>query len=393
MDTGDFFNQPPSAAERILYNHLQTLVRTQSPTVVLDCYRCLFIDALGYRDGQVWKALENIVSLRSRVDFRHILNRSWYIAINPWLEDRDHRDSIPALIDLLASEACGLPESLTTVKLRRAREYFVEKTQDHGKLKLLAFTINQHPGKVLRTFIHRYPFLYEQALNYEDTIGSDYSEKIARLRRQAEQDYQQKLRSYIADQSDENPTRLLPEQVRQAQQEFTDKVDGKSSYQEQATRLRDRARRAACCREFKETQLYHYLSMPMGLHLKNFNEALKEFLRNLLPQYNSIRPDKVAIAAMCKKLLDWLIADKAEHPNHYTFDNLLANLGVARVVGIVLKIVLFCREVKSYAEECLNRLFRHYGSFPEEQTQWLVEVLEHWNIACATHFSTSESLG
>lgn len=390
MDTGDFFNQPPSIAEKTLYGYLLELVRCQPPETVIDCYRQLFIDGLGYHDDYVWESLTKVVTLRSREDFRHILNRSWYIAINPWLEDRDRREFIPALVKLFSSQPCGVPDSLTAVKLRRACEYFTNETQDYWKLKLLAFTINQNAGNVLRNSIYRYPFLYEQALNYGYT-SAEYSEKISRLRHQAEQAYQQKLRRYLTEGESDNPTQLTPTQIEQAQQEFTCKVDGKWSYQEQAKRLRDRVRRAACCREFKETQLYQYLSVSKGLSLKNFNEALKDFLRNLLPQYNSLRPDKAAIEAMCKKLLDWLIADKSENPNHYTFDNLLANLGASRVVGVILKIVLFCREVKSYVEECFNRLFRHYGSFPESQTQWLVEVFEHWNLATAIHFPVGES--
>lgn len=58
-------------------------------------------------------------------------------------------------------------------------------------------------------------------------------------------------------------------------------------------------------------------------------------------------------------------------------------------MGLILKIVLVCRQTKRELEKRLAVLFGHYSNFERPQVVWLIESLENMNIAFSTHFGAS----
>jgi len=70
------------------------------------------------------------------------------------------------------------------------------------------------------------------------------------------------------------------------------------------------------------------------------------------------------------------------------FVDLLSNIGPAMATGLLLKIVLICRKVKPNLEKRFSILFSHYESSKRENVQWLVQAMEHLNLALSTNFST-----
>ncbi|NJR65047.1 MAG: hypothetical protein HC772_06555, partial [Leptolyngbyaceae cyanobacterium CRU_2_3] len=87
-------------------------------------------------------------------------------------------------------------------------------------------------------------------------------------------------------------------------------------------------------------------------------------------------------------LLNFLVADKPQHPNHFTFIDLITNLGPIATIGILLKIVLICRKVKPCLERRLSILFSHYEMCTRESVEWLVQALETLNVALTTNFGS-----
>jgi hypothetical protein len=88
----------------------------------------------------------------------------------------------------------------------------------------------------------------------------------------------------------------------------------------------------------------------------------------------------------CRKLLNFLVVESSQQPNHYIFCNLTANFGITPTIGLLLKIALICRQVKPYLEKRFSILFNHYEAYTKDKVEWLVESLENLNIAFSSNF-------
>jgi hypothetical protein len=75
------------------------------------------------------------------------------------------------------------------------------------------------------------------------------------------------------------------------------------------------------------------------------------------------------------------VVESPQQPHHFVFLDLSSNLGVTGSIGLLLKIVLFCRKVKSDLEKRFSILFNHYATFPRNKVFWLIEALENLNLA------------
>ncbi|OZH53757.1 hypothetical protein AFK68_15560, partial [Hydrocoleum sp. CS-953] len=100
---------------------------------------------------------------------------------------------------------------------------------------------------------------------------------------------------------------------------------------------------------------------------------------------NSNKPNDFLILGTCKKLLNFIVIDSLEQPKHFVFYDLINNLGTIRVIGILLKIVLFCRQAKPYLEQKFSILFKHYQGSTSGKVWWLVKSMETLNVALSTN--------
>lgn len=63
--------------------------------------------------------------------------------------------------------------------------------------------------------------------------------------------------------------------------------------------------------------------------------------------------------------------------DYYVFIDLIFNIGVKKIIGVLLKIVFFCFKVKFYLEKCFLILFNYYELVVWEGVFWLVKILEN----------------
>ena len=91
----------------------------------------------------------------------------------------------------------------------------------------------------------------------------------------------------------------------------------------------------------------------------------------------------------CGQLLNFLVVENSRKLNHFTFVDLVGNMGATATTGLLLKVVLLCTKVKPYLEKRLAILFDHYESATQESVMWLVQVLENLNIAFSTNFGSA----
>jgi hypothetical protein len=96
----------------------------------------------------------------------------------------------------------------------------------------------------------------------------------------------------------------------------------------------------------------------------------------------------VLLIGTCRKLLNFLVVENAQCPNHAVFVDLTGNLGITTTISLLLKIVLICRKVKPYLEKQFSVLFKHYETCARDSVTWLIDSLENLNVAFSINFGT-----
>jgi hypothetical protein len=383
--------------EQILYDHLLACVETESPERVLLRFRQLFIEAAGYAEVHVWRALQKIVLARdAERNFKFVLNRCCYILINRWLMQPRLHGLIPQLIDLLAIRHTRIPCAVVTRKLREFVQQFGQSEQ-YRALQRLAELIMQTDvptspeEQPLKTLIRRYPYLYEHSLLTIDT-PSEQRQKVKLFKLQVQRQFEVDLSRYITDRRRSqvqavNPTLLSDRQLDIAIDRFGGKVDGTNTARDLARQFRLYTNYTRTYRAFK-AELYEYVVKAVdpkyGKH--RFNQKLYTCLQDIMPHRDDDPLDENLIANTCRKLLNFLVVESPQRPNHSIFVDLTSNLGIDGAMALVMKIVMVCDRVKAYLEHQFSTLFKLYEAQTRGEVTWLVEALEHLNVAFSLNF-------
>ncbi len=404
IDSG--FGYCPSEDEQTIFAHLQWCVETiDNPQELIQRFCHLFLGEADYSDPKVWIALSQIIdTLSDDQAFFFILNRCCYILINRWRTRSRLYWAIPTLVGLFETPPTGLPPSWTAKRLRSLIQSFL-KTEQYRALRRVAqiyantsSRVTQTQTQTLESLMVRYPYLYEHCLLTNDSTD-EQRQQIRQMRWQAQQQFDQDLSQYLSYHrahpeekinltSVPNPTLLSERKFRTAWKHFTGRVDSGYTYQESAKLFLKQNAQACPYRIFKE-DLYDYLSTTIDPKYggKHFNQRLAQVLQETLTHHHRQTLNPLLLAGTCRKLFNFIVVESIQNPNHFVFLDLINNLGSSLVIGMLLKIVLICRQVKADLEKRFSILFNHYAHCQNNQVIWLVESLETLNIALSTHFS------
>ena len=409
-----YFERSITPAEVYLYDHLMREARTVEPTIVVEHFRQLFVDGVSYCNPRAIKALEWIVNAPfARSEFKFILNRSYYIVINAWRESSRNRVFIPALIDTVLTSPAKPDSSIHNQHLWQLTQDFIQSEQ-YQALKRLALTIRSERNRAkepqvkpshvpLETIIHRYPYVYEYNLLTQDsTIEQRHT--VQAMRNEAQKQYDLDLSRYMAYHHSssyrnvavfpaQNPTLLSDERLNQALSQYVGKVDGSNTQRDLANCFLTYSKWTRSYHEFK-SDLYDYLTLSMGPWFsgQRFGSKLSDRLQTTLVQYDNKPPTTALFQETCKSLLNFLVVESPQNPNHTNFIDLLGNLGATLTVSVLLKIILLCEQAKPWLERRFAILFTHYGDRPQTDVKWLIESMETLNVAMSTNFSNSRGL-
>lgn len=419
MDSwSDYYNrritncQTTAMEEQHLYDHLLECVRVETPDELLRRFRLLFGSGMGYPDHEVWQSLKKIVdSPFVEKDFKFILNRSSYILINHWLMQPKLHSAIPELVALFDLESAGPSRSRTSQRLRDLVLAF-QNTEQYMALKRLANLVQQtsewssSSNKPLGTLVRRYPCLYKYNLLTTDSTD-EQRRTIRKIKRHMQHQFERDLARYATYkllngnslngltsthlaqnlQSPNNPTLLSDRHLDRALQQFGGKIDGSNTYRDLAQRFLTYSSQGQCYRDFKD-DLYAYLvsSIDSKYGRNQFNQRLYSQLQTISPEQDFHQLNDVLLIGTCCKLLNFLVVENAQSPNHAVFVDLTGNLGITTTIGLLLKIVLICRKVKPYLEKQFSILFKHYEACTRDSVIWLIDSLENLNIAFSINF-------
>lgn len=406
--------------EQRLYDHLLDLVQSEMPSYMLERFQALFINGTGYPDAEISAVLNKIAASKTAdQEFRFVLNRCCHILVNRWQARPQLQAYIPALVELFElAPASGL-EASRSRSVRRVRELAREFTtsEQYLTLKRLAQVMAQNSkpattigNEPLGKLIQRYPYLYEHCLLAE---GSTYEQQqtIRQVRSRAQRQYEidlsqfvtyqvrqsQLQRSNLPDQAKRvlqpatNPTLLSDRELCHALKHFVGKSQGIYTYRDLAQCFLTHSAQTASFSAFKD-DLYQYLTATVDREYgkRQFNNQLHRLLTDTLPESNAQKVNDFLLVRTCSQLLNFLVVESCHKPNHFLFVDLISNLGPIVATGLLLKIVLICRKVKPHLEKRFSILFNHYETSRRDTVQWLVQAMEHLNLALSTNFSTGD---
>ncbi len=413
------FNRQIDQDEQQLYDHLLRLVQSELPSQLIGRFRALFVDGVGYPDAEIAAALDKIASSKAAdQEFRFVLNRCCHILINRWQTRPQLQSAIPELIAIFETvPSRPVTEYSRSRSVRRVRELvkgFVDSEQ-YLTLRRLSQVVSQANDastppahEPIGALIRRYPYLYEHCLLAE---GSTYEHQqaIRQLQTKAQRQYEVDLSQYVTYQVRRsqlnrglpapstnrilqpvrNPTLLTDQELCNALKQFVGKSQTAGTYRDVAQRFLTHSSQAQSYQSFKD-DLYQYITASIDPEYgrRQFNNQLYSQLKHTLPESNDQKLDDFLLVRTCSQLLNFLVVESPQKPNHFVFVDLISNIGSTLTTGLLLKIVLICRKVKPYLEKRFSILFNHYEFCRRDGVQWLVEAMETLNVALSTNFST-----
>jgi hypothetical protein len=423
MSMGDYYFQDRGsiAEEQLFYDHFLALVEREHPEQLINRVQVLFIDGIGYPHEEIVQALTRLVASKqpSQVFFP-VLNRCLHILINRWQLNPRYKSWIPQLIYLFDDRPIHKVGSVYRSRLLgRLHQLIAEFSASDQYLTLRRFaqvverntvTETDLESKPLELLIPRYPYLYDHCL-ISDLGDIEHQHTVQKLKQEQQEKFEQDLSSYVtyhmrrnslirrgvnsADQLDQmlgpssNPTLLTGNEVANGIKFYMGKVQGNSSHKDIANCFSTHTQSVKNFGQFKE-ELYVYIttSIDPGYGKRRFNPQFSEYLINFLPDHNSAPLTEFLMVRTCSQVLNYLVVESPRRVEHFTFVDLLSNLGPMMTTGVLLRVVLFCKKVKPYLEKRLGILFNHYGKTTSGNVLWLVKSLENMNLALSTNFGS-----
>ena len=403
--------------EQLLYDHLLYYVQIESPSQILERFGSLFLDGSRYVDPQIWSVLDKLaLDKRAEQEFKFILNRCCHILINRWQLQPQLQWAIPQLVSLLENPPSSRKvHSRGAKRLRQLIKQFVQ-TEQFLTLRRLAQvvgetpTVNGHESKSLGTLIQRYPYLYEHCLLSEDS-SYEHQQTVRQIRSRIQRRFEFDLSQYVTYQvrcaqaarrrSEQeaskiihpvkNPTLLSDGELGAAIKQYVGKTQGQYTYRDVAQSFITHSRQTPYYKNFKE-DLYEYLtaSIDPAYGKRYFNDQLYKYLKNSYVANDFQRPSEFLVVRTCSRLLNFLVVESHQRPNHFVFVDLTTNLGPTISTGLLLKIVLVCWKVKPSLEKRFAILFNHYELDAKEGVPWLVKSMENLNVALSVHFGSAD---
>ncbi|MCU0548259.1 MAG: hypothetical protein MUC48_02815 [Leptolyngbya sp. Prado105] len=408
MNTGSIYqSRGITQEEEQLYHHLLERVQTEPPHLLIERFRLLFIEGTGYPDRELQKTVDRLIqSPVAAQNFRFVLNRCCHILINRW-QSRPHQyQEIAELVALFESrpsrQITGDFSRSRLIKQQRQLTQDFQQTEQYLTLKRLSSVLQPEPtlaeSQPFGTLIRRYPYLYEHCLVTE---GTPHIQKasIRQLQTERQKQYELDLSKYVTYQvrrasSDrsihpvQNPTLLDERSLSSALQQFTGKIRGNDTCKDIAQRFSAHCQQVKSYAHFK-AELYHYLTDTVNpsYGTRHFNKQLGQFLGNTYSESETQPLSDFLMVRTCSQLLNFLVIDSIQQPQHFVFIDLLSNLGATATTQLLLQIVLLCRRVKPYLEKRFSVLFHHYEGYSRDRVQWLVAAMENLHLALSINFS------
>jgi hypothetical protein len=402
-----------SGIEQLIYEHFLYVVKSEQPARVLERFKSLFIDGIGYNDNRIWATIETLTSEKTaEQNFPLVINRCCYILVNHWQMQPSGQVPIAELIGMLDNHKDVRATYAKIARRLRQLLHFYIQSDEYLKLKRLNVVLNATTAakvtiddRPLGTLITRYPYLYEHSLVSEERTFENV-ETIKRVQQDLRKKHELSLSQYLTYQVRKsrvaaqygidaandlpviaNPTLLSTRELGTAFGQFAGKAEGDATYQDLSRGFVARLEQKPPIASFKR-DLYEYIisGVDSSYGQRSFNDRLYKTIDSILIDRHNQRLDEIGLLRICTHILNHLVVESPQKPQHFVFIDLISNLGVVFTTGLLLKIVLICKKAQPLLESRLSMLFDHYEASKCQGVSWLVKSLETWNVAGAIHF-------
>jgi hypothetical protein len=179
----------------------------------------------------------------------------------------------------------------------------------------------------------------------------------------------------------ENPTLLSDKDFKIATDIYSGKLDGEHTLTQIAQKLVANNNLRHNYGHFKQ-ELNRYLLYKIDNKNSNYplDRYLKQKLEQIFPQSDTRQLNDSLILQTSRQLLSFLMKE-GDRTEPVTFVELIANLGTAQAIVLLIKIVAICPQVKPDLETKLTALLINHEDAKVQDMLWLVKSLEHINIA------------
>jgi hypothetical protein len=410
----------------LIYEYLRQGATSQTPPELIQKFQHLLQQAKN-DDPQVSKALEEII-FAEESQFDSFLSQCFYTILDSWLNQ-------PKSLVYLGQLLNTLDLVCNSSSYDRCRKQLIQliknyqQSESYEQLKLIIALI--HPGEAIaknldnslvtnqstgnsnspptpltKTYLIRYTYLYPyflpQDLNIQHLI-----EQIEQLQQHRQQDFEILLSRHIIYRfrlkqlpkmkmmatsagkmitKVDNPSLLSEKAFQIALQQYVGKIEQNSTLLERSQRFVAENKYRPTYQVFKQ-DLHHFLANKIKPrnNTYQFSRLLEQKLVDIFPQANEKPLNQTQILQTCRQLFSFLIPDPAL--NHRDqFAELVANLGTAQAMMMLIKITLICPESKADLEKKICLIATHYQHQTIQQNPWLLKSLEHLLIAFSIYF-------
>ncbi|BAW97478.1 hypothetical protein NIES970_24300 [[Synechococcus] sp. NIES-970] len=414
------------SAEQELYDYLLRAVQSHTPDELLQEFQWFLIEGRQAPTPELHQALITVLKAPgAEENFKFILNRCCHIIINRWQIHPQLQKSIPQLIDLFKTISPPTPSTPRLTRLHRQLVADFSASEQYLTLQRLALVIKgEEENKKKFTWkdgkdesvsvgqlIQRYPYLYEHCLLSENS-SVENQQTVRQIQARMQRGFELDLSKYVMYQvrlaqltrrnhsikdakqliqGVQNPTLLTERELGTALKYFVGKPEQGRSYRDLSQYFLRRTAEIVSYEDFKQ-ELFGYLisSVDQKYGRLQFNQKLYQKLQTMLPNYDQQKPNELLMMRTASQLLNFLIVESPQRPEHYVFVDMITNLGPTVTVALLLKLVLMCGKAKPHLERRFSILFSHYESQSQDGVPWLIKSLENLHIALSVHFGNAD---
>ncbi|MBP0019031.1 MAG: hypothetical protein J7647_15965 [Cyanobacteria bacterium SBLK] len=368
----------------MIYQFFLDTVRYFAPEDALVEFKRLFFDYHSTPNNiDAFADLARILSTGDRDEFANTLKRCCYILINNW---ETHRQG-QAIGQLVASfteiNFTIRPSAKRNIRRLKSWLKFFCESQDYQDLALFAARYDNNAS--CQHWSDRYTS-YLLVSQYSNTNNSPEQREAAKvLCQQLKDRFKFDLAMYTA-RSElehkhpakvENPTALGANVLRLIKKIVAKR--GQFSHVNLAHIFLKQIQ-GITYGEFK-TFLLNYLIFSVDK--QTIVEILKTHLNRKLEKLYLDKDNEIVNDALilrtCNKIFGYLTTEKEKQPSE-TFVFLLSQGNPLTLVMVLLKLVLICPNSRTHLENCIADLIRYYQQFPDEESRWVVNFFEIFNI-------------
>jgi uncharacterized protein YjbI with pentapeptide repeats len=370
-------------AQEKIYSFFLEIVHSWEPETVLLEFKHLFLEPVKAVTSSVLHALYEVIFFDDEQEFRNTIKRTCYILINNWWAARQYH-TIQKLIRLFPeTKPIEIVASLPLSHLNTWIQNFVT-SKDYEELKLFASAFeNRQKGY----WSHRYTS-YLLAAQYVDLKNPiEQREAAKELAKHLKEKFKRDLAMYTAhsqysngqESQLKNPTRLGDEALLLIKKIVAKR--GLFSYSNLANIFANQNQQVSY-KLFKQN-LQKYIFYSLYVNSQGFIKTLKiELGKKLKYLYEEREEDTVTnelTLRTCNQLIECLTTENQQEPS-LLFIVLISQNEMLTLAIILLKIVLFCKNVRANLEARIANLIQYYEKLPEEDCWGVIHFLEVLNL-------------